>query len=105
MLRIDPRDGAAGVPVTARIGVGFNEPIEPSSVFPGSIRLWDEAGAAVAGWGSGQENIASYAPRQPLKANTTYTVEVMAGGARDINDNAVAETVTSTFTTAGGSGR
>lgn len=101
VLRIAPRDGAEGVPTSARVGVGFNEPIEPSSVFPGSIRLWDDRGEPVEGWGSGQENVASYSPKQPLQPGTTYTIEVVAGGVRDINDNPLAETVTATFTTAG----
>jgi hypothetical protein len=102
VLRTSPRDGAGAVPVSARIGVGFNEPIEPSTVFPGSIRLWDADGEPVEGWGSAQENIASYAPKAPLEPGATYTLEVMAGGIQDINGNPVAETVTATFTTAGG---
>jgi hypothetical protein len=99
--RVDPPDGATNVPVTARVGVGFNEIIEPSSVFAGSIRLYAEGGAAVPGWGSGQDGIASYSPKEPLAAGTTYTIEVVAGGVRDASLNAVAETVRTSFTTAG----
>jgi hypothetical protein len=99
--RVDPPDGATNVPVTARIGVGFNEIIEPSSVFAGSIRLYAEDGTAVPGWGSGQDGIASYSPKEPLAAGTTYTIEVVAGGVRDASLNAVAEAVRASFTTAG----
>lgn len=102
VLRVRPVDGATGVPPTVRIGVGFNEFIEPSSVFAGSVRLYDSAGGAVDGWGSGQEAIASYAPKAPLRAGETYTVEVVAGGITDINGNALAQTYTTTFTVAGG---
>jgi len=102
VLRIRPVDGATGVSPRVRVGVGFNEFIEPSSVFAGSIRLWDSSGAPVDGWGSGQETIASLSPKDDLIPGETYTVEVMAGGIRDINGNALAETITSTFTVAGG---
>lgn len=101
VLRVDPPDGATGVPVTARVGVGFDEFVEPSTVFAGSIRLWHEDGTPVDGWGSGQEAIASFAPKAPLEPGVTYTVEVMAGGVADVNHNRLATTVTTTFTTAG----
>ena len=101
VLRVRPVDGATGISPRVRIGVGFNEFIEPSSVFAGSIRLWDSAGRPVDGWGSGQETIASLSPKEDLIPGETYTVEVMAGGVRDLNDNALAETVTTTFSVAG----
>lgn len=100
VLRVVPRDGATGVLPTSLIGVGFNEPIEPSSVFAGSIRLYDEAGDPVLGWGSGQEGIAHYAPAQPLRRGETYKLEVLADGITDLDGNAVAVTHTSFFTTA-----
>lgn len=102
VLRIVPEDGATGVATTSRVGIGFNEMVEPTSAFAGSIRLFDDQGEPVPGWGSAQEAIANYTPLEPLSPGTTYTVEVLAGGVQDINGNAVAETVTSTFTTAGG---
>ena len=102
VLRIRPVDGATGVAPEARIGVGFNEFIEPSSVFPGSIQLTDSQGQPVEGWCSGHETIASYSPVEPLQRGETYTVSVMADGIRDINGNAVAQTVSTTFTVAGG---
>ncbi len=102
VMRIRPGDGATGVAPTARIGVGLTEFVEPSSVFAGSIRLWHADGSAVDGWGTGQEAIATFTPKAPLEAGVTYTVEVVAGGLRDLNDNALAETVTTTFTVAGG---
>ena len=101
VTRIVPADGETGVATTSRIGVVFNEMIEPSSVFPGSIRLTDADGNPVEGWGSGQENIASYSPRADLSPGTTYTIEVMAGGILDINNNPTEVTTTATFTTAG----
>ncbi len=99
VARLVPADGAGGVATTARIGVGFDELIEPSSVHAGSLRLSGPDGLPVAGWGSAQETIAHWVPREPLLPSTTYTVQVMAGGITDVNGNPVAETVTATFTT------
>ncbi|HMV69383.1 MAG TPA: Ig-like domain-containing protein [Myxococcota bacterium] len=100
VLQIEPRDGATGVPITARIGVGFNEIIEPMSAYEGAIRLYDDAGEPVRGWTSAQEAIASYAPREPLLPDTTYRIEVAAGGVADPNGNTIRDAVTSTFKTA-----
>ncbi|MCB9682698.1 MAG: Ig-like domain-containing protein [Alphaproteobacteria bacterium] len=99
VLAIDPPDGATGVALTGRIGIGFDEFIEPSSVFAGSIRLWTDDGTPVDGWGSAQEATASFTPKAPLTRGTTYTLEVVQGGVLDINGNAVATTTTTTFTT------
>ena len=103
VLRAVPADGEENVPLSSRVGIGFNEMIEPSSVFAGSIRLYDAQGNAVDGWGSGQEAIANYTPKQPLLPNMTYTIEVVVDGVRDINDNAIEYTFSSTFSTVGGS--
>ena len=96
VIGVDPPDGATGVAPTARIGVGFDDILEPSTVFEGSLRLWHEDGTFVRGFGSGQENTASYAPAEPLRPGR-YTIEVMADGIRDLSGNAVATTVTSHF--------
>ena len=100
VLRIDPPDGATGVAPTARIGVGFNEFVEPSSVFAGSIRVFDVDDFPVDGWGSAHEASAAYTPKQPLIPGTTYRIAVLAEGITDLNGNVVNETYTSTFTTA-----
>ena len=101
VLRIDPRSGASGVALTARIGVGFNEVVDPASVFAGSIRLYDDKGRGIDGWGSAQETIANYSPKEPLRPGVTYTVEIVKGGIVDSHGNALEESVFSTFTTAG----
>ena len=101
VLRVVPADGATGVATTARVGLAFSEFIDPGTAFAGSVRLYDDAGNAIDGWASAQETIVSYIPRAPLSPGTTYTLEVLAGGIADINNNAVSETFTATFTTAG----
>lgn len=100
VIRVHPPDGAEGLAVTTRIGVAFNEMVEPSSVFAGSIRLYDAADAPISGWGSAQEGIASYTPAQPLLPGTTYRVEIMAGGIADANGNTLRDTFVTSFTTA-----
>jgi hypothetical protein len=100
VLAVNPQDGAVGVALTSRIGVGFNEMIEPSTVFAGSIRIVAEDGTAIDAWGSAQEAIASLWPKGRLLPDTTYTVTVEPGGVTDANGNAVAEAVSWSFTTA-----
>nr|WP_255216668.1 Ig-like domain-containing protein [Pseudenhygromyxa sp. WMMC2535] len=100
-----PADAATGVATTSRVGVSFDEMIEPKSAFEGSVRLYetgtDPAQTRVEGWISTQESIVNFAPKQALKPGTSYTLELPAGGLVDYNGNALAETLTSTFTTAG----
>lgn len=97
VLGIRPPDGATGVRPTVRVGVAFDEMIEPSSVFPGSITLHGPDGA-VPGWAGAGETHGWFTPKAPLQAGATYTVAVRAGGVVDVNGNAVATAVTSTFT-------
>ncbi len=101
LLRTVPVDGETGVALTGRIGLGFDEFIEPTSVFAGSVRLYDASGNAIDGWGSGQETIANFTPKEPLLPNTTYTVEVLAEGIQDLSGNKLASTHTFSFTTTG----
>lgn len=101
VLRVEPQDGAQGQALTTRIGIGFNEMIEPSSVFAGSVILEDERGQAVDGWGSVTENVASFAPKSLLAPGTTYTLRVLPDGIQDLNGNTVQSAFSSTFRTAG----
>jgi hypothetical protein len=100
-LYINPNPGAENIPLTARIGISFNEMVEPTSVFPGSVRLFNKEGEAIEGWASAQENIAYFTPKEPLKPNETYTIQVMEGGVRDANNNAVETTQEQIFYTIG----
>lgn len=99
VLALDPPDGAVGVGLTARMGVAFDEAVEPSSVFPGAVQLHDASGAAVRGWAGGGDGFGWFTPKRPLAPETTYTFTVKAGGVVDLNGNAVEADVVSTFTT------
>jgi hypothetical protein len=96
VMRVVPADGASVGPNT-RIGVAFDEFIEPTTAFEGSLRLYDADGAPVRGVVSAQESIATYVPTTPLLPGT-YTATVEAGGVRDANDNTIEETWSWTFT-------
>ncbi|MCB9795632.1 MAG: Ig-like domain-containing protein [Alphaproteobacteria bacterium] len=101
LLTTDPRDGDTGVATSARIGLGFNEPMEAATAFAGSIRLYDEAGYAVDGYVSVQEGTLTYAPKEPLQPGMTYEVQLLAGGLADLNMNAIEAEHVFHFTTAG----
>lgn len=100
-----PKQGATGVRLTSRLGVSFNEMVEPRSAFAGSVRLYetgtDPATTRVDGTISVQEHIVSFAPDTLLDPSTEYTLEIPAGGIVDYNGNPVAETFSLTFTTQG----
>jgi len=101
VLAVDPLDGAEDVALTARVGVGFNEIVEPGTVFMGSVRLSTERGRAVPGFVSAQEGIVTYVPHEPLDPGTTYVLEVLAGGVSDVNGNALEANFSSRFSTVG----
>ena len=56
-------------------------------------------GNAIDGWGSAQETIANYTPKEPLKENETYTVQVLSGGIQDLSQNTISETIEFQFAT------
>ncbi len=94
-----PIDGEAWVPVTGRIGLSFDEQIEPVSVHAGSFRVWSQDGKAVSGRFYGQESLANFVPDAPLRADTTYLVEIPIGGIADVSGNPTTATLTFTFAT------
>jgi len=96
---VNPPDGATWVPVTGRIGLSFDEQVEPVSAHAGSLRVWSQDGRAVPGRFYGQETIVNFVPDAPLDPDTTYFVEVPAGGIADVSGNAVAVTTSFSFST------
>jgi len=91
----NPAEGAV-VPPTARIGLSFDEWIERMSVHPGSFRVVDRAGHAVAGRFNVQEAIANFTPDEPLETGS-YRVTIPAGGIADISGNPVDQSVQFSF--------
>ena len=100
VVAVSPRDGATGQAVTSRVGVAFSDLVLLESATTESIRLVEEDGDVVAGMYSVHRGIVNFAPASPLQRDSSYTVEVVAGGVRDYAGNAVAATFRSTFSTA-----
>ncbi|MFZ5477403.1 MAG: Ig-like domain-containing protein [Myxococcota bacterium] len=95
----NPVDGATWIPTSGRVGLSFDEQIEPKSVHAGSFRVWREDGAAVAGRFYAQETLANFVPDAPLEPDTTYFVEVPAGGIADVTGNPTEATLSFAFST------
>jgi hypothetical protein len=98
-----PGEGSDDLTPTSRVGVTFNEMIDPKSAWEGSVRLYvkgtDPAVTRVDGWISAQENIVNFFPKSPLMRGTTYVFEIPAGGVVDYSGNAVAEAFSMDVTT------
>ncbi len=94
-----PADGAVWQATTTRIGLSFDEQIEAMSVHPGSLRVWNARGEAVPGRFQAQETVVNFTPDEPLEPDTTYIVEVPAGGIADLAGNPVQQTLTWRFST------
>jgi hypothetical protein len=101
-----PADGTTGLPVSSRVGVTFNEMVEPKSVWRGSVRLYatgaDGMPEPVEGRLSVQENVVNFSPITVLSPGTEYTFEIPAGGVADYNGNRIEEPFQITLTTIGG---
>ena len=95
---VNPADGAVWVPETGRVGLSFDEFVEPGSVHAGSFRVWNEAGEAVPGRFYAQEHIVNFVP-DALDPDTTYFVEVPAGGIADVSGNPTAAALRFSFST------
>lgn len=97
-----PKDGATALPRGSRFGFTTSEPVDSASAWEGSVRLYASGPAGktkIDGYVSAQENIVNFVPKAPLAPNTTYTLEVPAGGLTDFSGNAIAEAFTITVTT------
>lgn len=98
-----PVDGAVAAPLTTRIGVAFDEMIEPVSAFEGSFRVWaEDTLAPVAGTFNVQENLLNFTPLEALRPGVTYRVEVPVGGVIDLSGNPISEPLAFSFTTVDG---
>lgn len=100
-----PEDGATGLALTSRVGVGFSEMVDVKSAWAGSVRLYEDVGnpdaGRVDGYVSAQEHIVNFWPKEPLKPNTWYVFEIPSGGLADYNGNRIQEAFRITFSTAG----
>jgi hypothetical protein len=97
-----PPDGAVWVAPGSRVGVSFDEMVEPVSVFEGSFRVATADGEPVAGTFTVQEATVNFAPDAPLAADTSYVVTLPAGGIADVSGNRTATEFSFGFSTGAG---
>ncbi len=100
-----PAPDAVDLPATTRLGLSFNEFVDPRSAFAGSVRVYRQGAppdeGRVDGWVSAQETIVNFVPYTAFERGTTYVLELPAGGVADVNGNALDTPFTMTFTIAG----
>lgn len=98
-----PIDGEMGVGLQSRIGLAFTDNLLLESVDTSSIvvrpMVDGTPGAAIDGVFTLGFNMVNFTPASELLPETTYRVEVLAGGVTDWAGNAFASTVTYEFTT------
>lgn len=96
---VNPADGATGVSASAPVSVVFSEQVDTTSL--GAFKLIKVSDGTVVG-GTVTYNsttlTATFAPSTILAGSTAYQVSV--SGVRDLAQNAMAATFTSSFTTA-----
>ena len=96
---VSPTDGAAGQPLTSRVGISLSDNIDLRSVTAESFVVRPLGGAPLTGKYSHQTAIVNFFPDQPLLPNTTYEVLVPAGGLRDWAGNPTDQSFSSRFST------
>jgi hypothetical protein len=98
-----PADGAMNVRITSRIGVSFSEAIDIKSGWKaGHVMLYETAlgqSSRVDALVNVEDTIVNLSPTAPLKPNTSYTLEIPAGGLEDFNANKLQTGFKMTITT------
>ena len=99
VIKVKPGDKATSVPVTAQVTVSFDSLIRSNTAKISVKRVSD--GQAVAGTTSSETggSTVSFTPSSALDPSTPYSVTV--SDAQSASGNAMAGSVTSTFTTSG----
>ncbi len=99
-----PAAGAVGVPVTANVGITFDEALSAASVSSATVQLLNGGAPVAAGlsYDAGTRTV-TLNPASALAYSTAYTVAVKGGAAdprvKDLAGNALAATYNATFTT------
>ncbi len=97
---ISPANGTANVSTNQGVSITFSEALDAATVNSGNISLRTGAGAVVSAtvtYNAASRSI-TLTPAATLANSTTYTVSVTTG-VKDTSGNALASTVTSSFTT------
>jgi hypothetical protein len=102
IVSISPASGATEVGSQTTVTATFSEPVDPTSIGPGTFELRDGSDFQVpsAITYNGTTRTATLRPGNPLAAQTTYTARVAGGavGVRDLSGNELAADHTWSFT-------
>jgi hypothetical protein len=99
----NPANGATNVSTSATLTVTFSEALNAATVSGSTIRLMDGSTQVAASVSyNASNNTVSITPSAALANSKAYTISVVGGasGVKDVAGNALAQTVSSTFTTA-----
>jgi hypothetical protein len=97
LLFFDPPDGAVRVPVTARVGLAFDENLDNRRIHHVEVRT--EGGIPVPGEYGHTMGILNFTPRDRLLANTVYEVTVPRDSIKDWTGNGNAQEYSFRFST------
>ena len=96
---VNPRDGSLAQAATSRVGLTFSDQIDIRSLHAGTFIVRPMGGGALPGRYSTSNQIANFAPDQPLQPGIVYEVVLPAGGIRDFAGNPIAKDYVSRFST------
>jgi hypothetical protein len=93
IVSTNPANGAAGVPLNQAVSATFSEAMNPLTISSATFRITGPGGTAIAGIVSydALDFIATFTPKVPLIASTTYTATV-TDGATDLQGNPLGTT-------------
>ena len=105
VVRTSPPPHKRDVPLNARVGVVFSQPIDAATLTTATIQLWTN-GIQVPGTVQRSDPAgltAQFSPDASLAAGTDYKL-IITPGIHDVSGAALDSTVTGTFTTIAASG-
>jgi len=94
-----PEDGATGVSAEARVTILFSDFVDLETLGAETVTIRPVDGEALSGVFTYQFNQLSFGPDEPLSADTTYEVSILAEGLTDVMGNGLAEDVVVHFST------
>ncbi len=100
LLFFDPPDGATHMPLTSRVGFGFDEEVDSRLLDPAHIRIASvDDGIPIQGEYGHTNGTVNFTPKEKLKPETTYEVVVGAGAVKDWTGNGNAKSYSFRFST------
>jgi len=94
-----PTNTALAVPINRKVGIGFSEAMDPTTVTTNTIKMTGPGLTPVTGTVASANTSAVFTPSKNLAANTVYTLTV-TNGVEDLAGNTMLNNYVFTFTTA-----